>query len=310
MHTACRRRLMLLLLACLALPVGSCGTSGQRARTPHTQTRANAGVGAARAAAHPVRLFFYDWESNVLTPDGATVTSQLPALDPQALRISQAAGDPSQGQTLYAAVELAQRQRAAPNERNGSRLGSAYYLFARRHAYLAGPERSRAALLSAIHRTSLPAGSDVLAVPQGFAVVQAVPASAGDVPIGDASARFYVLRDRVALSSVDIKDPQQGFAENGEPDVEFRFTAGGKTAFHDVTRAIAQRGVALQLPGVDPRAVLQHFAVVLDGRLISVASIDPQQLPDGIDGKHGAVLEGGFTIQSARDLVRRLKPRP
>jgi SecD/SecF fusion protein len=251
---------------------------------------------------------FYDWEGNVLTPDGRTVASQLPAQDADAQRISQAAGSPGQGQTLYDAVKLAHRHRTIPNEKNGSRLGSAYYLFDRDRAYLAGPERSRADLLSAMNRTSLPAGSEVLAVPQGFVVVQAVSATPeAKVPIGDPTARFYVLRDRVALSGADIKDPQQGFNQNNAPDIEFRFTDDGQTAFHDVTRTIAQRGTTLRLPGVDPSAVLQHFAVVLDGRLISVASIDPQQLPDGIDGENGAVVEGGFTIQSAQDLARQIK---
>ena len=121
------------------------------------------------------------------------------------------------------------------------------------------------------------------------------------------AARFYVLRDNVALTGKDITDPQQGFNENQQPDVEFRFTDAGKTAFHDVTRTISQRGTNLRLPGVNPQAVLQHFAVALDGRLISVASIDPQQLPDGIDGQNGAVIEGGFTIQSAQDLANLIK---
>jgi SecD/SecF fusion protein len=298
------RRLMPYLLVCLALLVGSCGSSEQSAVTPDTQTTTTI---ASTDASRSVLLFFYDWESNVLAPDSKTVGPQLPAQDPDAQRISQAAGSPGQGQTLYDAVKLAQRQRAIPNEKNGSRLGSAYYLFDRDHAYLAGPERSSADLLSAIDRTSLPAGSKVLAVPQGFVVVQAVSATADDAPIDDATSRFYVLRDRVALSGADIKDPQQGFNQNNQPDVEFRFTDDGKTAFHDVTRTIAQRGTALRLPGVDPSAVLQHFAVVLDGRLISVASIDPQQLPDGIDGENGAVIQGGFTIQSAQDLVRQIK---
>jgi SecD/SecF fusion protein len=302
------RHLLRVLLVCLVLPVGGCGGSEQSVITPDTQTTTTtASTDASRSATHPVLLFFYDWESNVLTSDGKTVAPQLPAQDPDAQRVSQAAGDPSQGQTLYDAVKLAQRQRATPNEKNVWRLGSAYYLFDRGHAYLAGPERSRAHLLSVIARTSLPAGSEVLVVPQGFVVVQAVSAAADDVSIDDAAARFYILRDRVALSGADIEDPQQGFNQNNAPDVEFRFTDDGKTAFHDVTRMIAQRGTYLRLPGVDPRTVLQHFAVVLDGRLISVASIDPQQLPDGIDGENGAVVEGGFTIQSAQDLARRIK---
>ncbi len=148
----------------------------------------------------------------------------------------------------------------------------------------------------------------MLAVPQGYVVLQAVAATANArVPIGDPTARFYVLRDDVALSGKDIRDPQQNFNQTQQPDVQFNFTDAGKTAFHDVTRTISQRGTNLRLPGVNPQAVLQHFAVALDGRLISVASIDPQQLPDGIDGQNGAVIEGGFTIQSAQDLANLLQ---
>lgn len=307
MHTV-SHRLPPVLLVCLALLVGSCGSSEQGAVTPDVQTTTTtAGTDALRSDAHPVLLFFYDWETNVLTPDGKTVAPQLPAQDPDAQRTSQAAGSSGQGQTLYDAVKLAQRQRATPDETNGSRLGSAFYLFDRDSAYLAGPERSRADLLSAIDRASLSAGSEVLAVPHGFVVVQAISATPDDAPIDAAAARFYVLRDRVALSGEDIEDPQQGFDQNNAPDVEFRFTDAGKTAFHDVTRTIARRGTSLLLPGVDPSAVLQHFAVVLDGRLVSVASIDPQRLPDGIDGENGAVIEGAFTIQSAQDFVRLIK---
>jgi SecD/SecF fusion protein len=256
----------------------------------------------------PAQLYFYDWERNVLTPDGRPAAPQLPAQDPDAQRISQASGDPSQGTPIYDAVLLASRQRAAPDDRNGSRLGSAFYLFDREHRLLAGPERSRDDLLSAIDRTSLPADSIVLDVPQGYVVLQAVGSDENArVDARDPSARFYVLRDRVALSGKDIRDPAQGFNEIQEPDVEFRFTNAGKEAFHDVTREISQRGVELQLPGVDPLAVRQHFAVALDGKLISVASIDPQQLPDGIDGENGAVIEGGFTIQSAQDLANLLQ---
>jgi SecD/SecF fusion protein len=256
----------------------------------------------------PAQLYFYDWERNVLTPDGRTAAPQLPGQNPDAQRISQAAGDPSQGQTLYDAVLLASRQRAIANDRTGSRLGSAYYLFDRLHRPLAGPERSRADLLSAIGRSRLPAGAIVMTVPQGYVVLEAAARTARDqvAPL-DPLARFYVLRDQVALSGKDIKDPQQGFNEVQQPDVEFRFTGTGKTAFHNVTREISQRGTELRLPGVNPQSVLQHFAVALDGRLITVASIDPQQLPDGIDGQNGAVIEGGFTIQSAQDLANLVK---
>lgn len=256
----------------------------------------------------PAQLYFYDWEATALTPDGKTVAPQLDAQTPDATRISQGAGDPGQGQTLYDAVTLAAKQKPAPTDTGGSRRGPAYYLFDAQHRYLAGPERSQKDLLSAIDKRALPKGSGVIAVPQGWVVLQAVASSANaKVATGDPTARFYVLKDRVALSGQDIKDPQQGFNPQQQPDVEFQFNSAGKKAFHDTTRTIAQRGLHLQLPGVAPQSVLQHFAVALDGKLISVASIDPQQLPDGIDGENGAVIEGGFTIQSAQDLANLLK---
>jgi len=256
----------------------------------------------------PAQLYFYDWEKNAITPDGRAVAPQLPNQDPDAQRISQGAGSSAQGQSLYEAVKLASRQTAAATADGASRSDEAYYLFDRLHRYLAGPERTRDDLLSAIDRTTAPSGSESFAVPQGYVVVQAAARSSDDiVESDDAAARFYVLRDRVALSGKDIKDPQQGFNEIQQPDVEFRFTNDGKQAFQDVTRDIAQRGINLTLPGVNPQTVLQHFAVALDGRLISVASIDPQQFSDGIDGENGAVIEGGFTIQSAQDLANLIK---
>ncbi|MBB4663367.1 protein translocase subunit SecD [Conexibacter arvalis] len=256
----------------------------------------------------PAQLFFYDWEENVLTPDGRFVAPLLNAQDSTAVAISQQGGSSAQGQTLYDAVQLAARQRPSEDLRNASRSGTAYYLFDRDDRYLAGPEKSERDVLSAIERRELPEGSQLLEVPQGWVVLQATSTNAGQtVEPDDPIARFYVLRDNVALSGNDIKDPTQGFNDLQQPDVEFRFTNRGKDAFQRVTREISQRGQSLALPGMSSQAVAQHFAVALDGKLISVASIDPQRLPDGIDGENGAIIEGGFTIQSAQDLANLLK---
>ncbi len=256
----------------------------------------------------PAQLYFYDWEANLLTPEGKVVAPLLTAQDPVASAMSQQSGDVAQGQPLYDAVKLASKQKERANEDNGSRLGSAYYLFDTEHRYLAGPERSEKDLRTAIDKTAFPAGSVVLTVPQGYVVLQAVSRDANsNVKIGDPSARFYVLRDNVSLSGKDIRNPQQAFTETQEPDVQFEFTDKGGTAFHDVTRTISERGRDLTLPGVAREAVLQHFAVALDGKLISVATVDPVRLPDGIDGENGAVIQGGFTIQSAQDLANLLK---
>ncbi|HWH92940.1 MAG TPA: protein translocase subunit SecF, partial [Baekduia sp.] len=73
------------------------------------------------------------------------------------------------------------------------------------------------------------------------------------------------------------------------------------------TRAIAQRGAAAWVPGTNPRDVANHFAIVLDNKLISVPYIDPQQNPDGIDGSNGSEISGGFTLKSAQRLANLLK---
>jgi SecD/SecF fusion protein len=266
-------------------------------------TRAKQQVGT------PAQLFFYDWEGDVLTPKGKVVAPLLATQDQTASAISQGAGTPAEGQPLYDAVLLASKQTPTPNATTGSRLGSAWYLFDSQHRYLAGPEQTRGDLISAVGKRALPPKSIVMTVPQGTVVLQATSQSSKEkIATGDPSARFYVLRDRVALSGKDLRNPAQSFdQQTNEPIVTFQFTGAGKTAFHTTTRRISQRGQALQLPGVSQQAVLQHFAVALDGKLISVASIDPQALPDGIDGENGAQIQGGFTIQSAQDLANLLQ---
>ena len=71
----------------------------------------------------------------------------------------------------------------------------------------------------------------------------------------------------------DITNPQQSFDEGaggtGAPNVTFGFTSHGKSVFEQVTKEIAHRGQEAQLPGVTKEAALQHFAVVLDGQLIT-----------------------------------------
>ncbi len=85
------------------------------------------------------------------------------------------------------------------------------------------------------------------------------------------------------------------------------FTGKGRKAFQKTTREIAQRGQQNQQPGTPAANAFQHFAVVLDGKIVSRPFIDFQQNPDGIDGRTGAQISGGFTIQSAQDLANFLK---
>ncbi len=91
----------------------------------------------------PARLAFYDWEANVLLPDGKTVASVLKnGLPPGyqtnqsllsadqklALQISQGGGTGAGSTSLYDAVKLASKQPVSASS-NNSRKGPQYYWF-------------------------------------------------------------------------------------------------------------------------------------------------------------------------------------
>ena len=94
------------------------------------------------------RLEFYDWEANVLLPNGQTVAAVLKTLPPgfaqnqgsltpiqrQALAITQGAGAPGAGSMpLYDAVKLASKQAPVSNstcrQQKCARAGPQYYIF-------------------------------------------------------------------------------------------------------------------------------------------------------------------------------------
>ena len=119
---------------------------------------------------------------------------------------------------------------------------------------------------------------------------------------------WYVLKDVPVLNGSDITNPTQSNDEStGQPNVTFGFSSHGKGVFERVTKEIAHRGQEAQLPGVSHEAALQHFAVVLDGQLITVPSIDFNKYPEGIDSSTGSEISGGFTITSAQNLANELQ---
>jgi SecD/SecF fusion protein len=290
---------------------------------------------------HTGSLRVYDWEANVLTPNGRTVASQLPGQDPTALAVSQgaASGAGSAGpgtSSLYDAVRLATGQPRVPSSRLQSRVGPEYYMFgapgsaacaaagaAHRtatrpgaHCLLAGPldagSASRARVIAAL-AAQLPPGvnpseGQVLVVPQGIVVVEAEPPpSAAGVTTLSPAARFFVMRDHVALTGSDITKPAAGTDESGAPDVVFRFTRAGRAAFQQATRTIAHRGANVSRAGL---TLFQHFAVVLDNQLLTVPSISFRQYPDGIIAAGGADIVGGLSAPAARDLATQLRYGP
>jgi SecD/SecF fusion protein len=285
------------------------------------------------------QLYFYDWERNALISSGPNagkpVASLLQAADPQAALISQgtqsaAPGSPNMGSlALYDAVRLASKQPVAPVTKNESHLGPVYYLFAApgsaackiaaqtqhttptvgTRCLLAGPESSLKYIQEDIAasyggKVALSQGQ-ILTVPRGTVVLQAVDASTSkQTPISSPLAQFYVLKDNYSLQGTDITNPQESTDQSGQPDVAFSFTGTGQREFANVTKEIANRGFTSHPPG---QIYNQHFAVALDGKLITVPSIDYRQYPDGISGSGGADITGGFTSTSAQDLAQLLQ---
>jgi SecD/SecF fusion protein len=295
----------------------------------HDTARAEQQVGST------ARLEFYDWEANALLPDGKTVAGELPAQAPTgtgtAITISQGGGSPAGGSMpLYQAVQLASKQRPV-SESSGvqlARKGPQYYMFGKpgstactiagkfygytpvpgQRCLLSGPDTTLQDLY-----TGLPSGinksdGQVLTVPQGTVVLQAVPAKFSNAPkIYNPTTQFFVLRDNVGLFGNDITNPQQATDPSGNPDVQFGFTSKGKNEFQSVTATIAHRGALLPPSPSAPQGFNQHFAVALDQQLITVPSIDFKQYPQGIPGDTGADITGGFTVQSAQDLANQLR---
>ncbi|HEX3978219.1 MAG TPA: protein translocase subunit SecD [Solirubrobacteraceae bacterium] len=273
------------------------------------------------------QLFFYDWEANVLTPNGKTVASQLLTQDQTALAISQGGGTGpgvagAGGVPLYQAVTLAAKQPRGPG---GSRAGPAYYLFGApgspacaavakvngttpvqgQHCLLNGPDSTLTDLYSGLPPGVTKAQGQLVTVQQGTVVLQAAnPSASTQIKASSPNAQFFVLKDDVALTGNDITNPQPSTDQSGQPDVQFGFTGKGQKSFQRVTGQIAHRGANVSLGGA---SLNQHFAVALDNQLVTVPQIDFHQLPDGIIGGGGADITGGFTSQTASDLATQLR---
>ncbi len=294
---------------------------------------------AERLVGTTARLEFYDWEANVLTPGGQTDASQLKvdnSVGTPQYAISQGStsgpGGPGAGSlSLYPAVQLAAKQLPVSStqckQQGCARLGPEYFAFGApdshacalaarfykvtpvvgQRCFLAGPADTPGDLAAALPTAvSISAkGVQTVLVPEGTAVLQAVPSNfSHEPPWSDPTAQYYVLRDRVALFGSDITNPQQSTDQSGAPDVSFGFTGHGASAFQQVTAQIARRGSLISGFG---RKLYQHFAVALDTQLITVPQIQYDLYPDGIPGDNGADITGGFTIATAQNLATQLR---
>jgi len=276
------------------------------------------------------QLQFYDWEPNVIGPSGqkapteGTVTGDTTSGGPGGVT----AGLPEYQAVLRAAKRAAIVRKndttlgdgCTPAQKEGCIYGSWYLINTKNEAMLCKgvsvanpicpPAETEANLYA--DKYTPPAGAKVKAVRvnPGTVLVQAHPVEDEKTSkVSNPSPNsWYVLNDEPVLTGSDITNPAQSSDEStGQPNVTFGFTSHGKGVFERVTKEIAHRGQEAQLPGVSKEAALQHFAIVLDGQLITVPSIDYTKYPEGIDASTGSEISGGFTITSAQNLANELQ---
>src|SRR5215211_2639838 len=159
--------------------------------------------------------------------------------------------------------------------------------------------------LKALGSGGPPAGSDVIKVPQGVVVVEAEPVPNQPPQIH----RFFVLEDDSELSGADVTNPEANTDPNtNAPVVTMEFTDKGRQAFARVTKRIADRGAKIILPpGSDKEQAFQRFAITLDNKIVSLATIDFIQNPEGIDGRTGAQIENIGDFDATNDLAESLR---
>jgi SecD/SecF fusion protein len=152
-----------------------------------------------------------------------------------------------------------------------------------------------------------PQGSTILRVPRGVIVIgaeQTKGAKPGTPPPG-----YFVLEDDSALNGTQITNPKLGTnSQTGAPNVTMNFTGSGRAAFARTTKNIAERGQKqLAVPGQPDQNRFQRFAITLDNQIISLATIDFNDNPNGIDGRTGAEIDNIGSYQETSDLAQNLR---
>ena len=285
---------------------------------------------ATDCATTPARLYFYDWQNNLIGPAkelGTDFTTQDPEQVQREVRQEwiDAGRLPTEGQnrqfiaegaepTVWDAVNLAtEQERVDPCPDCSS--SDRYYLFTEDepHELISGPVADKEDLYFNDQGRPIPKKGIVKEVPQGTIVVEELPTDpeTGRTINDEEQAGYFVLEDNAELTGSDINDPQQQTDPvTNAPNVTFDFTDKGRKAFQTITRRIAQEGQARALGQVDANtasALSGNFAIVLDSKVVSRPIINFLENPDGIDGRTGAQISGGFDIAEAQTLAEFLQ---
>jgi SecD/SecF fusion protein len=279
---------------------------------------------ATECATKPARLFFFDWEPNLIGRE--FLIGGHPGREPPKGPLAEASEEwkeagrtPTSREnqqlliagaypTEYAAAKLASEQKPRPDCEKCSQP-TTWYLFEKGepHKLIDGPEYRREDLyISPNGRKRPPDAGTVVKVPEGTIVVSEKPSDSKGQPLENAEPGWYAFKDDPALEGTEITNPKAERTENGLA-VTFKFTGGGRENFQDVTRRIAQRGAASAIGPASAKTAEQNsgrFAAILDNEVKTRPSINYAEYPDGIDGRTGAQISGGFTsLSEAQDLA-------
>ncbi len=271
---------------------------------------------ATECATKPARLYFFDWEPNLIGREKAIAGS--PGREPPKAAFEEASNEwkaagrsptkQENGQLVaagafasqYNAAKLAAEQKPIPNCETCSQPAT-YYLFqsVSPHKLIDGPEFTKEDLY--IDPNGKKRAHDVgtvIKVPQGTILISEKPNDSSGQTIEDAEPGWYAFKDNPALSGTEITNPKAEQGETSGPAVTFQFSGHGREAFQEVTRQIAQRGQARAIgpaSGEQAELLSGHFAAVLDNEVVTRPIINFSENPDGIDGRTGAQISGGFT---------------
>ncbi|MGD0165919.1 MAG: protein translocase subunit SecD [Gaiellaceae bacterium] len=187
--------------------------------------------------------------------------------------------------------------------------GGGYYLFSKNHNLVVGPVATLAELKSALLTKGRPRlkSDELLGVPSSMTLVSCSaptttycpgPGKNGGFPPQKGQKWYYLFNLPPNLTGKDLNAGGiRADYQSGGPIVDLSFTNHGNQVFHDITRTEWNYGQQL-----GP----QHFAVVLDGQLITAPEISPtdKSLSDGIDpAATGAIIEGIGSIKEAQNIA-------
>jgi preprotein translocase subunit SecD len=122
---------------------------------------------------------------------------------------------------------------------------------------------------------------------------------------------WFALAGAPAITNAQVTEARAAVdPSTQEPILLVSLDRAGQNAFRELTRAQARRGADNAGPGADRLAALQHFAIVIDDRIVSIPYIDFTDSPDGLNSSGGVRIMGGLTPKTARRLAAVLSAGP